>query len=125
MLTGILVCDLLKQNLTLIGTIMANRREVHRNSKQQKEKRLKALWHCMTILSKFYYCHMSHKRNRNVLMMSSLHSSISITNCHKKPTVITDYNKYKGRVDTLDENCKEFSCLKKTDRWPMIISITI
>ena len=59
MLTDILVCNLLKQNLTLIGTVMANRREVHRNSKQQKEKRLKALRHCMTILSKFYYCHMS------------------------------------------------------------------
>ena len=61
------------------------------------------------------------KRNKNVLMMSSSHSSISITDCHKKLNVIIDCNKHKIGVDTLDENCKEFSCLRKTDRWPMII----
>ena len=46
--------------------------------------------------------------------MSSSLSSISITDCHKKPNFIMDYNKHKGGVDTLDENCEEFSSLRKT-----------
>ena len=48
-------------------------------------------------------------------MMSSSHSSISMTVCHKKSTVITDYNNLK-EVDILDENCEEFSCLRKIKR---------
>ena len=35
---------------------------------------------------------------------------------------MTDYNKHNGGVDTLDENCGEFSCLTKTNRWPVVIS---
>ena len=62
------------------------------------------------------------KRNRNVLRVSSSPSSVSMTDCDKKPTVIMDYNKRKGRVDTLDENYKEFHCLRKTNCWPMIIN---
>ena len=48
-----------------------------------------------------------------------------IKDCHKKPTAIPDYNKHKGGVDTLDENCEEFSCLRKTNRWPMVINYNI
>ena len=58
-------------------------------------------------------------------MMSFSHSSISITDCHKKPTVITDYNKHEGGVDTFDKNCEEFSCLRKTNCWPMVINYNL
>jgi len=55
-------------------------------------------------------------------MMSSLHSSILITDYHKN-TVITDYNlKHIGGVDTLDENWEEFRCFRKANRWPMVIN---
>ena len=101
---------------------MANRREVPSQLKAAKGREIestKALYdHSNKILL------LSHvpKRNKNVLMMSSTHSSISITDCHKKPTVITDYNKHKGGVDTLDENCEEFSCLRKqiVGQWLLI-----
>ena len=49
----------------------------------------------------------------------------SIMDCHKKPTIITDYNKHEGRIDTLDENSEEFSCLRKTNRWPMAINCNL
>ena len=54
--------------------------------------------------------------------MSSSHSDVSITDCHSKPTVIMDYNKHKDGVDTLDENCEEFNCLKKINHWAMVIN---
>ena len=58
-------------------------------------------------------------------MMSSSSSFVLITSCHKKPTVIMYYNKHKGEVDTLDENCEEFNCLRKTNRWPMVINYNL
>ena len=104
---------------------MANRREVSSQFKASKGRKIestKALYnHSNKILLLSYVS----KRNKNVLMMSSSHSSISITDCHKKPTVITDYNKHKGGVDTFDENCEEFSCLTKTNRWPMVINYNL
>ena len=119
-----LVCNLLQQNLTLIGTIIANRREEPPRFKVAKEREIestKALYdHSNKILLLSYVP----KRNKNVLMISSSHSSISITDCHKNPTVITDYNKHKGGVDTLDENCEEFSW-RKTNLWPMVINYNL
>ena len=96
-----LVCNLLQQNLTLVGTIMANRREVPSKFKAAKGREIEsteALYdHCNKILLLSYVP----KRNKNVLMMSSSHSSISITDCHKKRTVITDYNQHKGELTPL------------------------
>jgi len=84
-----LVCNLLQQNLTLLGTIMANRREVPSQFKAAKGREIesaKALYdHSNKILLLLYVP----KRNKNVLMMSSSHFSISITDCHKISTVIT------------------------------------
>ena len=45
-----------------------------------------------------------------------------ITDCRSKATVIMDYNKHKGGVDTLDEKCKGFNCLRKTNCWPIVIN---
>ena len=75
----------------------------------------------MTILLLSYV----HKRNKNALMMSSSHFSVSIMNCQKKLTVITDYDMHKGGVDTLDENCEGFSCLRKTNLWPMVLNYNL
>ena len=66
-----------------------------------------------------------YKRNKNALMMSSSHFSISIMDCHNKHTVITDYDKHKGGVDTFDENCEEFSCLRKTNLWSMVVNYNL
>ena len=104
---------------------MANRREVlsqFKAAKGREVESIKALYdHSNKILLLSYL----HKRNNNAFMMSSLHFSISIMNCHKKLTIITDYDKHKGGVDTLDENCKKFSCLRKTNPWPMVINYNL
>ena len=104
---------------------MANQREVPSQFKAAKGREIES--------TKVLYDHSNNilllpcvpKRNKNVLMMFSLHFSISITDCHKKPTVIIDCNQYNGGVDTLDKNCEEFSCLRKTNRWPMVINYNL
>jgi len=114
--------QLLQQNLTLIGTIIANRREVPSWFKARKGREIESAEALYDHSNKILLLSYVPKRNKNVLMVSSSHSSISITDCHKKTTVITDYNKHNGGVDTLDENCEEFSCLRKTNPWPLVIN---
>ena len=120
-----LVSNSLSQKLTLVGNIMSNRREILSQFKLAKGREVestKALYdHSNGILLISYIP----KENRNVLMMSFSHSDVSITDCHSKSTVIMDYNKHKGEVDTLDENCEEFNCLKKTNFWPMVINCNL
>ena len=120
-----LVCNLLSQKLTLVGTIMSNRREIPSQFKSARGREVestKALYDYSNGILLISYIP---KRNRNVLMMSSSHSDVSITDCHSKPTVIMDYNKHKGGVDTLNENCEEFNCLRKTNCWPIVINYNL
>ena len=120
-----LVYNLLSQKLTLVGTIMLNRREILSQIKSVRGREVgstKALYdHSNGILLILYIP----QRNCNVLMMSSSHSDVSITDCHSKPIVIINYNKHKGGVDTLDENYKEFNCLRKTNHWPVVINYNL
>jgi len=79
-----LVCNLLQQNLTLIWTIMANRREVPSQFKAAKGREIESTKALYDHSNKIILLSYVPKRNKNVLMMSSSHSSISITDCHKK-----------------------------------------
>ena len=36
-----------------------------------------------------------------------------------------NYNKHKGGVNTVGENCEEFYCLRKTNRRPMVINYNL
>lgn len=91
-----LAIELLRQNLTLVGTTSARRRHVPPAIKSTKRRPVES--------SKFLYDHenkiilMSYvpKKNKNVIMMSSSHSAPSIHE-NTKPTIIMDYNKSKIR----------------------------
>ncbi|KAH9632636.1 hypothetical protein HF086_004754 [Spodoptera exigua] len=38
-----------------------------------------------------------------------------------KPIMIIDYNKTKGGVDEVDKKCSNYSCSRRTRRWPMTL----
>ena len=104
---------------------MANRREILSQfiaAKGCEVESTKALYDRSNKILLLSYVH---KRNKNALMMSSSHFSISIMDCQKKLTVTTDYDNHKGGVDTLDENCEGISCLRKTNLWPMVINYNL
>ena len=104
---------------------MANRREVPSQLKSSRIREVKSTEALYDHLNKILLVSYVPKQNRNVLMMFSLHSSILITDCHKKPTIFMDYNKHKGGVDTLDEDCEKFNCLRKTICRPMVINYNL
>jgi hypothetical protein len=37
----------------------------------------------------------------------------------KKPSMILEYNRTKGRVDNADKLVREYSCARRTSRWPL------
>jgi hypothetical protein len=38
---------------------------------------------------------------------------------HKKPSMILEYNRTKGGVDNADKLVREYSCARRTSRWPL------
>lgn len=62
------------------------------------------------------------RKNKNVILLSSSHSGNSLSPENgNKPTMILDYNRGKAGVDQLDQNIDEFTCRRKTVRWPLIV----
>lgn len=61
------------------------------------------------------------KRNKSVLILSSMHHTPSIDPNTQKPEITMFYNGTKGGVDMLDQICAIYSTSRRTQRWPMAI----
>ena len=70
--------------------------------------------------------HQAKRNKKPVVLLSSTHTNSLVTadEC-KKPLMILDYNQRKGGVDMFDENLEEFSCRRKTVRWPLLFFYNI
>jgi len=65
------------------------------------------------------------KVNKNVLLLSTLHSTIDIgTNCKKLPETVQFYNKKCG-VDILDQMARRYSTRAAACRWPVHVFYNI
>lgn len=58
------------------------------------------------------------KKSKAVLTLSSTHISAN-DDQNGKPSMISDYNIFKGGVDSLDLKCANSSPSKGTTRWPI------
>lgn len=65
------------------------------------------------------------KKNKNVLLVSSVHHDDKIDSASGKPEIILDYNQTKGGVDTVDRLCSNYDVARNTRRWPMVIFYSI
>ncbi|QQP48685.1 Uncharacterized protein FKW44_009067, partial [Caligus rogercresseyi] len=62
------------------------------------------------------------KKNKSVMVMSSLHPTVSISEKKKKkPETIEYYNHTKFGVDSLDQMCRLYSTKSGTRRWPVAV----
>lgn len=120
-----LIVELLAESLTVIATVMSNRRGVPATMKTVRGRNAGT--------SRFLYDHTNKiilvsyvpKPGRNVLLFSSSHSTSEVSAENNKPKIILDYNKTKAGVDILDQNTEEYSCIRKTTRWPMLINYNL
>lgn len=65
------------------------------------------------------------RKNKSVILISSMHHSKVFHENSQKPEFITYYNFTKGGVDALDEKCAKHSTSRRTRRWPMVIFFRI
>ncbi|XP_056635924.1 uncharacterized protein LOC130444670 [Diorhabda sublineata] len=118
-----LVNVLKTKNLTYIGTLKKNKSEIppefQPNKTRQIGSSLYGFPENVTLLS-----HVP-KKQKAVLLVSSMHSSAAQDPDVDKPEMIHFYNTTKSGVDSLDQKCALYSTGRRTQRWPMAIFFRI
>lgn len=61
------------------------------------------------------------KRNKAVVLLSSMHHDKCNDEEGEKPEIILFYNSTKNGVDGLDKMCSNYSCIRRTKRWPQVL----
>lgn len=109
--------ELMTKQLSLIGTLRANKREVPSEFLPKKSRAEKSsIFGFTETLTMVSYVP---KKNKAVILLSTQHNSIEVEdNEEKKPIIISDYNQTKGGVDLGDMMTAEYSCVRITNRWP-------
>jgi hypothetical protein len=59
------------------------------------------------------------RKNRSVILLSTMHDDEVIDPGSNKPNIILDYNRNKGGVAVVDQLCSTYTVSRKTYRWPM------
>ena len=104
------------KNLTLLGTMKQNRREIPPvlfEGSHPIGSSTFAFHEKLTIVN------FRAKRNKNVVLLSTMHADAEIDAESGKPAMVLDYNATKGSVDAVDQMCHTYSVQRKTRRWPL------
>ncbi|XP_071645715.1 piggyBac transposable element-derived protein 4-like [Temnothorax longispinosus] len=102
-------------NLTMVGTIKKNKRQIPENFKRTASVgTVRCGYDGTNVLMS--WCP---KKNKVVLILSSLHNSCKINEISGKPELVEFYNSTKAGTDVFDQCCAFFSCARKTRRWPL------
>ncbi|XP_046666739.1 piggyBac transposable element-derived protein 4-like [Homalodisca vitripennis] len=106
-----------KYNLTMVGTLRKNKPHIPSVMLQSKpaEMTMFAFDRELTMVS------FAPKKKKNVILLSNMHQGYSMQKDTKLPEIIHFYNSTKGGVDLLDQMSAQYSCSRKTRRWPMCL----
>lgn len=115
--TSVPICDKLRTdyNLTLVGTIRKNKREIPPSFKQAAKDNQSARF---AYKDRKVLC-FNPKPKKHVLLLSSLHTTGKIDEKTGKPEIVVFYNKTKGRTDSFDQKCHNYTTVRRTARWPL------
>ncbi|XP_048853943.1 piggyBac transposable element-derived protein 4-like [Brienomyrus brachyistius] len=112
--------ELLKRNMTMVGTVRHNKPELPPELLTVKDREVTSSQFAFTANTTL----VSYvpRKGKNVMLMSTLHREGQISDREdKKPEIILHYNATKGGVDTLDMVTARHSCKKTTLRWPLVV----
>nr|XP_022908427.1 uncharacterized protein LOC111419790 [Onthophagus taurus] len=115
--------EMKKKNLTVLGTMKQNKPQIPAEFKPQSKRLVHS-----TLFGhnqEKTLCSYVPRKNRAVVLLSTMHQDQKINKENKKPDIITDYNNTKAGVDALDQLCANYSVSRRTRRWPMIIFYAI
>ena len=115
--TSISIFDQMKEdfNLTMVGTIRKNKREIPEEFKRISPDGTKVRfgYHDEKTLVSF-----NSKGDKIMLLVSSLPVNSKIDEATGKPEIVNFYDRTKGN-DDFDKKCRDYSTARKTRRWPM------
>lgn len=113
-----LISELKKVGLTYVGTLRKNKPEIPQVFLPSRQKLVNScqfgFTHDNTLVS------FTPKKNKCVVLVSSMHHNDNVAESGK-PEIIEFYNETKGGVDALDQKCMNYTCQRRTRRWPMAI----
>ncbi|CAF1271559.1 unnamed protein product, partial [Didymodactylos carnosus] len=95
--------ELHSKELTLVGTLGKNKPEIPIELQSNKNRDVgSSIFGFSDNLTLVSYVP---KKNKAVLLLSSMHHDNKVDTGTGKPNIVLDYNKTKGAVDTIDEMC--------------------
>lgn len=117
-----LATELKKRNLTLVGTIRKNRKELPPQLVNMKKKPVHHSEFAFDHRLKATLVSYVPKKNRFVTLLSTLHKTDAVADdAKRKPEIITYYNETKCGVDVLDQMVGTYRCKRKVNRWPVAL----
>lgn len=112
-----LISVMKSKGLTVVGTLRKNKKEIPKEFLPQKDRpigsSLFGFTNDTTIVSYVP------KKNKSVILVSSMHHDNTVDESTNKPEIIMHYNSTKGGVDSVDQMCSVYSSSRRTRRWPM------
>ena len=114
----VLATTLLKNGLTLVGTVRKNKTFTPPARLPSRSREVKSS--IVGFQPKSTLVPYVHKKNKAVLLLSTMHNDISVTNDEEKqPEMNIFYNETKGGVDCLDKFVYNYMSKLQTRRWPL------
>lgn len=118
-----LALELLENGITLITTLKKNKPDIPPEFLPNKQREVKS-----TLFGFQDECTLVSfipKKNKAVILLSTMHDSGDIDPETGKPEIIHDYNRTKSGVDTVDQKCSVASTGRNTRRWPLALFFRI
>lgn len=122
-----LAIHLLSWKLTIVGTLKKKRKSYIPKAIAPAKTREE----CSTLFGfheKATLCSYVPKKNKVVIVLSTMNSDIAMANdAKRKPEMISYYNKYKAGVDTMDQMVGRYTTQSQrtTSKWPLALFLNI
>lgn len=118
--------NLLNNGLTMTGTMISSRRDVPQQMRVVRGREKFSTESLYEHENKIVLISYVPKRNKNVILMSSMHQNCVISRRPDyKPDIILDYNSGKGGVDLMDSRIADFTCKRMTRRYPLVFFFNV
>lgn len=108
---------MMDSNLSMLGTVNKRRKFVPPQFPISKGRAVEST--IFGFSNNITMCSYVPKKNKSVVVLSTMHYTTEVEGPKKKPLMILDYNKTKGGVDNMDKCLAEYSTKRRTNRWPL------
>lgn len=116
-----LLTAMLERGITMVGTLRKNKPEIPKEMLVTKNRPVYTTIFLYNEENNHQLLSFHQKKGKVVLLASTMHDSPTVSVSSNKPEAIEFYNSTKGGVDTFDQLCKNYSCSRRTRRWPLAV----